>query len=197
MHVGIVILAAGSSSRMNRSKQLLEIEGESLLLRSVRIAHQSKAKKVVVVLGANEEDHRKLIDKLPVEIVSNPEWQKGMGNSLKKGLYHILKIFPDMESVVVMVCDQPLLTTKHLNHLLENSLSTENSIVASFYSGIGGVPALFKKEYFDQLLSLDDHEGAKIIIQKNKSGLKLVEFPDGKIDLDTQSDYETFLKNIT
>ena len=197
MDVGIVILAAGSSSRMNRSKQLLEVGGESLLLKSVRIALQSKTEKIVVVLGANETAHRKLIDQLPVEIVSNPKWQKGMGSSLKKGLQHILQILPDMKSVIVMVCDQPLLTTAHLNQLIESSVSTKTSIVASYYSTTAGVPALFKKDLFDQLLCIEDREGAKSIIQKNGSVIKTVEFPGGEIDLDTKFDYDTFLKNNT
>ncbi len=197
MDVGIVILAAGPSSRMNQSKQMLEVKGEPLLLKSIRIALQSKPKKVVVVLGANETAHRKLIDQLPVEPVSNPEWKKGMGSSLKKGLHHLLQIFPLMQSVIVMVCDQPLLTTAHLNRLIENSESTKKSIVASYYSNTTGVPALFKKELFDQLLSIDDREGAKSIIQKNNLAVKPVEFPGGEIDLDTQSDYDIFLKNHT
>jgi molybdenum cofactor cytidylyltransferase len=193
MDVGIVILAAGSSSRMNQSKQLLEVKGEPLLLKSVRIALQSQAKKVVVVLGANETAHRKLIDRLSVEIVSNPEWQKGMGSSLKKGLHDILQIFPLMQSVIVMVCDQPLLTTAYLNQLIENSKSTKDSIVASYYSNTVGVPALFKKKLFDQLLSIADREGAKSILQENKNAITTIEFPGGETDLDTRSDYEKFI----
>ena len=193
MDVGIVILAAGSSSRMNQSKQLLEVTGEPLLLKSVRIALQSKAEKVAVVLGANETAHRKLIDQLPIEIVSNPDWKKGMGSSLKKGLTHLIDTTPQIEAALIMVCDQPLLTTSHLNRLIENSVSTKKSIVASYYSATAGVPALFKKELFRQLLSIDDREGAKSILQKNKDEIATIEFPGGEIDLDTRFDFENFI----
>ena len=97
--IGILLLAAGSSSRMGQSKQLLPIAGEQLLLKSTRVAMESEAEIVMVVLGANELAHRKIIEQLPVEITVNTEWQKGMGSSLKQGLTQLLKI-ADRKSVV-------------------------------------------------------------------------------------------------
>ncbi|MEK6782019.1 MAG: nucleotidyltransferase family protein [Bacteroidota bacterium] len=192
--IGIILLAAGPSSRMGQSKQLLEIAGEQLLLKATRIALQSEVERVVVVLGANESTHRKVIEQLPIEIITNVDWQRGMGSSLKKGLTELRNIIPQLEAAVVMVCDQPLLTTQHLNNLIRNFKQTKNLIVASYYSGTAGVPALFEKSLFEKLLTVDDDSGAKKIIQQHKNLVQTLDFPSGAIDLDTLDDYRKFIK---
>ncbi len=191
--IGIILLAAGSSSRMGQSKQLLKIEGEQLLLKSTKLALASKANKVIVVLGANESAHRKVIEQLPIEIITNKDWQQGMGSSLKKGMKELLLIAPKMEAVLVMVCDQPLLTAEHLNQIIKKFELTKSPIVASYYSGSAGVPALFYKSLFEKLLNVDDQSGAKKIILQHKEVVQTIDFPQGSIDLDTPEDYQTFI----
>ena len=66
MNIGIIILAAGSSTRMGTSKQLLPVDGEPLLFRTTRSALQSLASHVTIVLGSNEKDHRNIIKDLKV-----------------------------------------------------------------------------------------------------------------------------------
>lgn len=193
MNIGIVLLAAGSSSRMGQSKQLLEIDGEQLLLRSTKVALLAAAEKVLVVLGANELAHRKIIQHLPVEIIANENWQKGMGSSLKKGLNELHSTTPKLDAALVMVCDQPLLTTEHLNQIIEKFELTKSPVVASFYAGTAGVPALFAKSIFEKLMNVQDKEGAKKIIQLHKELVESVDFPQGSIDLDTPEDYSTFI----
>ena len=78
MDIGIIVLAAGSSSRMGSSKQLLEIEGKPLLCKCVNQALAANPSQVVVVLGANEKPHRDLLEKLPVQLfltfIGKQEW---------------------------------------------------------------------------------------------------------------------------
>ncbi|MBK5280210.1 MAG: nucleotidyltransferase family protein [Bacteroidia bacterium] len=194
MAIGIILLAAGSSFRMGQSKQLLEIGGEQLLLKSTRTALLSKANKVIVVLGANEVAHRKIIKEMPVDIIVNPDWQYGMGSSIKKGLQELLQIIPQMEAVIVMVCDQPLLTTDHLNKIIQKFENTQNQIIASHYSDTAGVPALFGKSLFEKLVKVDNETGAKKIIQEHKAIVQTIDFPDGEIDLDTLDDYQKLVR---
>jgi molybdenum cofactor cytidylyltransferase len=193
MSVGIILLAAGSSSRMGQSKQLLPIAGEPLLLKTVMTAIRSQAHNVVVVLGANEAAHRELIQELPIEIVTNPNWQRGMGSSLKKGLQKILISASNVEAIIVMVCDQPLLTNDHLNKLIQKFKNSKCKIVASYYSGTAGVPALFDKSLFGDLLKIEDDTGAKQIIQQRKDLVQHVAFPQGSVDLDTPEEYQAFI----
>ena len=114
MEIGIIVLAAGSSSRMGRSKQLLEIDGQPLLCRCVDHALAASPSQVVVVLGANEKPHRELLEKLPVQIVSNFYWKTGMGSSIKTGLNYLIQSNGELDGVILMVCDQPALTSEHL-----------------------------------------------------------------------------------
>ncbi len=189
---GIILLGAGSSSRMGQSKQLLLVEGEPLLLRSAKAALGARANYVVAVLGANEAPHRKLLKGLGLEIASNPDWPKGMGSSLKAGLRHLLAIAPGTSAVIVMVCDQPNIHAHHLKTLLDNFLKMKYPIVASRYSGIIGVPALFDKSLFPAIFKLEDDQGAKMIIKQHPELVSAVDFPGGEIDLDTPEDYKTF-----
>jgi molybdenum cofactor cytidylyltransferase len=192
-NLAILLLAAGSSSRLGQSKQLLSVKGEPLLLKSVNAAIQADAKKVIVVLGANEEEHRKVIDQLPIEIIYNPTWQKGMGNSVKAGLAYLLKVDPTTEAVITMVCDQPLVNASHLKKMMARFKETKSPIVASFYSDSAGVPALFDKSLFEKIASIGDEHGAKKFIHQTSENVSLVDFPEGAIDLDTQEDIKRFL----
>ena len=192
MEVGIILLAAGSSSRMGQSKQLLKIKEVAMLVYSITIALESGMHPVVVVLGANEEEHRKAIVNLDIDIISNPAWNRGMGSSLKVGLNYLSKHASQPEAVIVMVCDQPLLTGDHLKKIKEKYLESNKSIVASHYSGTVGVPVLFHKILFSEIMALPDDHGAKMIIQQHPNDTFAIDFPEGSIDLDTPNDYRNF-----
>jgi len=192
MSIGIILLAAGSSSRLGGSKQLLTIGNESLLVRSVKIAISTTAESVVVVLGSNEEIHKKSIDHLPVIIHYNPDWKKGMGNSIKSGLQQHMKNITGLQAVLIMVCDQPLLSSEHVQKLIDTFNESRYEIVASHYSDTFGVPVLLGKNLFQKLLAIEDSEGAKKIISQFKGPMAKVDFPDGSIDIDTLNDYENF-----
>ena len=189
--LSILLLAAGSSSRLGRSKQLLKVDSESLLLRSSNLSLQV-SKNVFVVLGSNFEEHVQSIKHLSVAIVENKEWERGIGSSLKAGLRQIVEKNPETKSVIILVCDQPLLTSSHLSKLAEVGEATNKLIVSSLYNNVLGVPALFKKELFNELLKLDDSEGARKLIQQKKNDVEIVDFPRGEIDLDTPEDVKKF-----
>lgn len=194
MRTDIIILAAGSSSRMGVSKQLLEIDGEPLLVRAVKISCSTTADRVVVVLGANEEAHRRMLHGHTVEIISNNGWATGMGSSIKAGLQALLHALPGTEAAIITVCDQPLLRREHLQALMDTAQQGTASIVASWYAGAAGVPALFTRLHFGELLQLDDAQGAKKVLQHHAPRLVTVDFAGGSVDLDTEDDVKEFLK---
>jgi len=193
--IAILLLAAGSSSRLGRSKQLLSISGQPLLIKSIEAAIESGIKNIIVVLGANEEAHRQVIKDAGVQVVVNTDWKKGMGNSLKAGLAYLLQQMPKVEAVVTMVCDQPLITSDQLKKLIAEHESSRSTIVASFYQGVAGVPVLFHQSLFSELLSLPDDAGAKKILQRHPHLVKTVPFPGGEIDIDTEDDLKKFSLN--
>jgi molybdenum cofactor cytidylyltransferase len=192
--ISIIVLAAGSSSRMGQSKQLLDINGTPLLLHSVRAALDCQVKSVNVILGANELAHREVIRDLPLNVISNHYWKSGMGSSIKAGLNFVVRKYSDTEAVILMVCDQPAITSTHLRNLISTYHRTNSHIVASMYSQTSGVPALFSRAFFSNILMLKDEQGAKRIIEQFPEQAKTVEFSQGSIDLDTLDDYEKYVE---
>jgi molybdenum cofactor cytidylyltransferase len=194
MDIGIIILAAGSSSRMGQSKQLLMVNPDnSLLLYTTKIALQVN-NNVLVVLGSDVDVHKKAIQHLPVKIVFNTNWQRGIGSSIKTGLTKLMSLHSSLHAVLIMVCDQPLVTAAHLNNIISCFKENQSSIVASGYSGISGSPALFNHTLFETILHMSDGDGAKKIIQASKD-VRCMPFEQGSIDLDTPEDYQAFLAN--
>lgn len=178
---------------MGRSKQLLEVNGTTLLNNAIREAIQLPDSRVTVVLGANATQHRNTIANLAVDLIDNPNWESGMGSSLKTGLSHILSSSPAISGLIVMTCDQPAVTVAYLASLVESYIQDRKSIVASYYSGAPGVPALFDSKLFGELLVMDDTHGAKKIILKHSADTILVDFPLGSVDLDTPDDYIRYI----
>jgi molybdenum cofactor cytidylyltransferase len=187
MQVGIILLAAGNSSRLGQSKQLVQVSGIPMLRRSTEIAVQTKHP-VVVVLGANAVAHQQVIADLKTEIVVNHSWQTGMGNSLKAGLTHLLKLQPNLDAAMILVCDQPYLSLAHLQKLIAAIQQQPKPIIASTYANVVGVPAIFKKELFTNLLGLADDSGARKLIQQFADQVSAIPFQKGEIDIDTPQD---------
>jgi molybdenum cofactor cytidylyltransferase len=194
LNISVIILAAGSSSRMGKSKQLLIVDGQTLLVRAVNVALGSGAKDVIVVLGANEQNHIDVLKSMPIRIVSNHYWKSGLGSSIKTGLHFLIREAPETKGVIIMVCDQPGVSEAHLHALIAAFMKTRKAIIASYYSGTAGVPALFARSFFSNMLMLQDDHGAKKIIEQFPEQHVVLDFPEGAVDLDTVEDYENYLK---
>lgn len=194
--VTAIILAAGPSSRMGQSKQMLQANGEPLLRLVTRATCESNASHTVVVLGQNERIHGRVIRDLPAFNCIHSAWEKGMGSSLKAGMEFVRRYLPDTQAVLAMVSDQPLITTDHLNQLIQSYYTTDSTIVASAYAGILGVPALFDAIHFESLQAVDDAHGARQVIDQHKATAASVEFTGGSVDLDTPEDYQRYQDSL-
>ena len=192
--VGIIILAAGSSSRFGQPKQLLKFEAETLLRRAVESAIKSDCFPVVAVLGANFERIKNEIINLDCQIIFNADWQTGMSSSIKIGVEKMSEIAPNISAVIIALCDQPFIKSEHFNQLVEKFLEIKKQIIASFYNGTSGVPALFAQEMFDDLLKLEGEKGAKEIIRKNPDLVEKLFLTEAEFDIDTKEDYENLIK---
>src|SRR5215213_9199249 len=169
--VGIIVLAAGASARMNEPKQLLRFQGTTLLRRAAQTAVESIYQPVVVVLGANFEKTKAEIEDLPVEIVLNKNWRRGLGSSVKTGIECLLEIAPEAAALVISLADQPLVTAQSLNLFAEKFEQTQSAVIAAEYNQTRGVPALFAREVFDDLCRLTGDKGAKPVIEKHRHSL--------------------------
>lgn len=189
MKTAIILLAAGSSSRLGRPKQLIEFQGKKLIQKAIEEAQKSKSDSLVVVLGWNPELIKSGFDSDKIPHVINENWQEGMANSMQAGLRFLLeKEHPDQ--VILMLVDQSFVDAKLLDQLIFEKENSGKGIVACSYSDTLGVPAIFDRAYFDEMLSLQGSEGAKKVIMKNKADVFAVDFPLGTMDLDTEEDLE-------
>lgn len=193
IEIGIIILAAGESRRLGEPKQLLEFEGKTLLRRAVEAAIETNFK-TVVVLGANFKEIKVEIENSDIEICFNENWQNGMSSSLKTGLQKLIESAPNLSAVIVSLCDQPFVNSKVFIDLAETFEKTNAPIVASEYSQTIGVPALFSRSVFDELLNISSENGAKTIIKKYLSQTKKISVPQAEIDIDTHEDYQKILR---
>lgn len=192
----IVILAAGESSRMGQPKQLLQINGKSLLRHAIEEAIGSNLGPVIVVLGAFAEQIEKELQALEIKTIFNPDWQQGMGTSIQKGIQEVQKEYAYCHGAILMLSDQPYANAALLKSLLQTHLSTQKSIVASSYQGTLGVPAYFHHAYFPLLSQLEGSIGARKLIQQHKDQVASVDFPSGKFDIDTPEDYKKTKEKI-
>lgn len=190
--LGSVLLAAGDSSRLGRPKQLLEFEGETLLRRATRILTETVYFPVVVVLGAEYETTIAEIDGFAVYSILNKRWDEGISSSIRTGLQRLLDIEPDIDGVVITLCDQPQITVRMLDRFADMYVKTQASVIAAAYEGVSGVPALFSKEVFKDLMALEGDTGARALI-RNCRDLATIEMPEAAYDIDTTDDANTIV----
>ena len=188
---GIIILAAGSSSRLGQPKQNLVYKGKTLLQRAIETAMASVCEPVVVVLGAHTELIKPTITSYRVEIVENATWIEGMASSVRAGVKRILQINPEVQSIILILCDQPFVDTYILNMLV--AAKTKEGICACAYNDTIGPPVLFDAAYFDELLGLSGNDGAKKVMQNHIEKTKRIPFDLGGIDIDTPTDYKNLV----
>ena len=175
--IGIILLAAGASRRMGTPKQLLKINNQTLIERAINVTQALEHQQTVVVLGANAEKIKPyILPQANLAVIINENWEHGMGTTLKAGLEFLLAQNQNINGVIVLVCDQPYLTTPKLQQLIERHQETKAAIVATAYKGIKGVPALFDRSIFPQLIALNQDEGARKIIKKYKGEIVAVDF---------------------
>ncbi|MES2773071.1 MAG: nucleotidyltransferase family protein [Bacteroidota bacterium] len=193
-NIGVILLAAGASSRLGHPKQLLPYANQSLLEHSLQEAVASGAAPIILVLGAKADSIETQIEKGDACIVVNTKWQEGMASSIRFGVDTLLTVTPDPDGAVLMVCDQPYVSSALLEQLMETYQQTGKRIVASGYDNAAGPPVFFHRTLFPELLQLTGDVGAKKLLNKYPGEVEIVLFPEGNIDIDTEADYRNLEK---
>jgi molybdenum cofactor cytidylyltransferase len=190
MRVAAVVLAAGGSTRFGKPKQFTLIRGETFVRRIVRAAVEAGCAPVVVVTGEDSAQITSELTRFTVSIAMNPGWSSGVGSSIRVGVQCAMDLAADLDAVILLACDQPFVTAAVLLQLIQLRLTSGKSIIASAYAGTLGVPALFDRSCFPDLLRLKGDCGAKKIILAQLHDVASFDFPAGEIDIDTAADYE-------
>ena len=192
-NTGVVILAAGASSRFGSAKQLAQFNEKTFLQHVIDEAKNAGAATVVVVTGANTGEVSSTLAGSNIEILYNKDWEQGMATGIVAGVQAMVKLNNGIDKIILAVCDQPFVNAALFTQL--NSVQQESGkpIVACAYANTMGTPVLFIRKYFDQLLGLKGDTGAKKILKEHIEDVATVDFPKGVVDIDTQEDLDKLL----
>jgi molybdenum cofactor cytidylyltransferase len=187
-----IILAAGSSTRLGRPKQLLDLHGEPLLRHVVRNAIASDLEEVVLVLGCDAERIEDAVGEWGQRVVINPDYAVGQSTSLRHGLANI---DPQAEAVLFLLGDQPGVTPDIINAVIVRFRESGGPIVAPTYGGKRANPILFARQFFPDLARITGDQGARELVRAHRDQLVTVPVGDGPPpqDVDTEADYAALL----
>lgn len=173
-----VVLAAGGSSRLGRPKQLLDFDGEPMIVHAARVALDAGCDRTIVVWGAAPLPAA--LDALDVEPLENRDWAEGLASSIR-----IAVESAGEARILLTLADQPMVTAEHLRALL----AIPAPIVATAYGGTAGVPCAFAPEFRSELLALRGDRGARGLIEAHAGDVVAVPFENAAVDVDSDEDY--------
>lgn len=194
MKTGALVLAAGKASRFGSPKQLLEIDGVTLLDRACGTALAAGCDPVLRVIGAHAEEILARDCPARVWTFHHVGWEEGMGSSLASGVKHLLDLAPDLDAVLVLLPDQPAVGVDLLESMFAVLREPVPSIVLCDHGEATGPPALFAAEHFESLSELGGDQGAKAIASRHPEATATVPFPEGAWDIDSPEVWERFTR---
>jgi molybdenum cofactor cytidylyltransferase len=181
--ISAVILSAGESSRMGRPKALLPIEGQKFIERIIRVIGQSRVGRTIVVLGHHADELRGQIEHLPIQIVVNPDYQRGQLSSLQAAIRHI-KNDDRCDGMLVHLVDHPFIDVALVDVLIQGFYETKKLIVVPRHKGKRGHPVIFSRDLFEELLNAPIDQGAKAVVNAHREETLEIEWQDQGITLD-------------
>ena len=194
--VSAVVLAAGRSTRMGEAKQLLRIDEQTILERTIENVSASRVEEAVLVLGFEAELIRQ---KLPaalldsVQVVINENHQSGMSSSLRAGL---AAVNLESDAALIVLADQPLVRPETMNLIVEQYRGSDAEIVIPHYQGSRGNPVLLDRSVFAEAMALEGDVGCRSIFAQHTKGILRVDVDDPGIlaDIDSREDYERLFR---
>ena len=180
-----IVLAAGASQRLGITKQLIEIDGEPLVRRVMRAVLITKPSRTLVVLGKNADAIFSAVADLAVTRVDCVNWAEGMSASLRTG---IAQLNDDCDGALITLCDQPALTTAHLQKLLGSWHEWPKQAIASAYANTLGVPAILPRSWFAEINALRGDQGARDLLRNRTHPVVAVSAPELERDIDHPQD---------
>lgn len=189
-----ILLAAGVARRMGSAKVLLPWHSRPLIRHLAEVALASGLAEVIVVVGHRADEVAAALRDLPVRVVHNAAYADGQSTSLRAGLAAVNE---HAVAALVLLADQPLLTSEVIDALLATFQATAAPIVAACAAGRRGNPVLFARELFSELATIGGDEGARSVIAAHRKGLRCVEVDEAVLaDVDTPEEYEALRRSL-
>ena len=184
--IAAVVLAAGRSTRFGPSNKLLaDLDGTSVIRRTVTAVNASGVATTIVVTGHMADEIRSVLDGLDVTFVHNPAYRDGLSTSLKAGLSALPR---GTDGVLVALGDMPGVTGPDIDRLIAGLAPKEGrSIVVPTYQGKRGNPVLFAAHLVSELADVEGDTGAKHVIGRHGDEVAEVEIGSRRIFLDVDT----------
>jgi len=189
----VVVLAAGASTRLGEPKQLVRLDGRPLLHTMVGRAVALAGHAVTVVIGAHAQELTQLLRHSPASVIVNRYWREGLGSSIRLG---VATLPPACDAVLLMLADQVAVSADDLKRLASAWKGQDTVIAASLYSGTTGVPAIFPRWCFSDLMGVHGDRGAKSVLHRHADRLVRVPMQNAAIDLDTPEQLEELRRSL-
>ncbi|MFJ7336840.1 NTP transferase domain-containing protein [Streptomyces sp. NPDC101110] len=184
-----LLLAAGGGRRLGgRPKALLTHRGRPLVEHAVRVLREGGCATVHVVLGARAEDVRARASLPGCVLVDNPDWEQGMGSSLRAGLDSLAGT--PARAALVSLVDQPGIGPEAVTRVL-TAYRGEETLASAAYDGVRGHPVLFGAAHWAGIAATATGDrGARTYLREHRSAVRLVECGDvaRPFDIDTEAD---------
>jgi len=193
--ISAIVLAAGESKRMGRTKQLLDWEGRPILQRVLENLGRSRVDEVILVLGHEAERILQTLDTHKVKVVINKNYKEGMITSIQQGL---INLNDQVEAFFIVLADQPAVGPEIFDRLVSEFRrgTPQKSIVLPTFHSRRGHPALFSAKYKKEALGIEGDVGFRQVLQEHPEEILAVEMDTDSIlqDIDTPDDYQKQLK---
>jgi len=182
-----VVLAAGDSSRFGSTKQLQTIDGISLVERAARLAHSVCGDSTLLVTGHDSAAVARSAGEAARFIIVNDHYADGMSSSIAAATSALAHT---AGAILLILADQPLITTGHLRTMLNSWSGSENEIVATSFADTSGPPVLFPSGAFPVLTRLTGDQGARSVLRDERFIVRTIQFEDAAVDIDAPEDLE-------
>jgi molybdenum cofactor cytidylyltransferase len=186
---------------MGEHKLLLPLGGRPLVSYAVEAASASSAEPVIVVLGASAEEIEAALPAGRFRVCVNHHFATGMSSSLALGITTLGAVAPSLgwsvSGALILLADQPLISTGLVNRLLEQARVTPDAIIAASYAGVRSTPVYFPGRLFDELLHITGDEGGRTVIARHPDLVSIQDIanPERGIDVDRREEFEELQSN--
>lgn len=187
--IDVVILAAGLSQRMGDiNKLLIDINGEPMIRRTVKLYQAVGLENIIVVVGYQQDKVRAVLEGLNIKIINNSDYNEGQISSIRCG---VKALSQQCEYVFIALADQPLLTTSDIHFLLTSfNINSEKTIQVPYFNDCRGNPLLLKANQLKEVDKQGVHLGCRKLIDKHPEKVQRLEVDNAHFtcDLDTPED---------
>jgi molybdenum cofactor cytidylyltransferase len=188
--ISLIVLAAGKSTRMKENKLLLKLNGEALIEHVVKVAKESSADEIVVVLGYEATKVKERLARIGCKFAVNENYMKGQSESVKVGLS---AISGNAEAVMILPADVALVDPESINRVLEEYRRSKSTIVIASHQQQSGHPILLDRTLFPEVSKIDEHtQGLKAVINRHRPEINYVEARTENVlvDIDTKEEFD-------